>query len=121
MLTAAPKRSHKKKSGPRKRREYPPFEQRFWAKVLKTPSCWLWQGATAGRGYGVFGTNRDGLMYAHRFSYELHCGPIGDGLVILHTCDTPNCVNPVHLVAGTQRENVLDMIKKGRRRLAKKI
>lgn len=79
-------------------------EDLFWKYVsMDNPSgCWLWIGGTNGR-YGRF--CRD--IYAHRFSYEMHYGPIPEGLEIDHLCVVPLCVNPNHLEAVTQRENNL--------------
>lgn len=86
--------------------------ERFNAKVLKTDTCWLWQGTKA-KGYGRL--NIDGKrVYAHRFSYSVSKGILEPSQVIMHTCDNPSCVNPDHLVQGTQKDNVLDMINKGR-------
>jgi hypothetical protein len=81
--------------------------ERFWAKVDKTESCWLWTASCNGGGYGMF---RDAVMErradAHRFSYEFHVGAIPAGLVLDHLCRNRNCVNPEHLEAVTQRVNV---------------
>ncbi len=69
--------------------------------------CWLWTGARAsGTGYAHFGLAGGRTLSAHRFSYEHHIGPIPDGLVIDHLCRVRHCVNPDHLEAVTQAENV---------------
>src|SRR5437660_9953734 len=73
--------------------------------------CWNWKGTTR-NGYGQLGFH--GMKAAHRLSYELFVGPIPHGLVIMHLCDNRSCVNPEHLIAATQKENVHDQIKKGR-------
>jgi hypothetical protein len=95
----------------------PSVVARFWSKVDKTSNpngCWIW---TAGKsrlnGYGQFfvaGRNHS----SHRSAYEIQYGPIPDGLLVLHRCDTPACVNPVHLFLGTQQDNMTDMVQKGR-------
>jgi DNA invertase Pin-like site-specific DNA recombinase len=54
---------------------------------------------------------------AHRVSYETNVGPIPAGHVIRHTCDNPPCINPAHLVTGTQRDNEQDKTDRGRRPL----
>lgn len=80
-------------------------EARFWSKVDKTPTCWLFTGALAG-GYGRFYL-AGGLVPAHRYAYELLVGPIPEGLQLDHLCRVRNCVNPGHLEPVTQRENLL--------------
>jgi len=81
---------------------------------LNTP-CHEWVGATAGRGYGqicIEGSN----YLAHRVAYELFVEPIPEGLLVMHMCDNPPCINPKHLFLGTHKDNVADMIRKGRDR-----
>ena len=89
------------------------YIERFNQKVKKTGTCWLWTGALNSKGYGSMSYNGKGTS-AHRLSYILHKGEIPDGLIICHTCDTPKCVNPDHLWAGTPSENMKDMFAKDR-------
>lgn len=85
-----------------------PAEVRFWRYVIKQPDgCWLFTKVWAG-GYGYFKRSTWRPVRAHRFSWELHNGPIPKGLYILHKCDKPACVNPDHLYAGTQKDNMRD-------------
>jgi hypothetical protein len=90
-----------------------PLLERFWAKVVKTETCWLWGGSAIPRRYGILWENKK-PVFAHRFSYELHYGPIPDGLWCLHHCDTPSCVRPEHLFLGTNSDNMRDAGAKGR-------
>jgi len=69
--------------------------QRFWAKVDKTSSCWIWTGAKK-LGYGVFRLNNEAHL-AHRVSYEWARGLITNGFEVDHTCFNKDCVNPGHL------------------------
>jgi DNA-directed RNA polymerase specialized sigma subunit len=55
------------------------------------------------------------MVLAHRWVFERERGPIPAGLLVLHSCDQPACVNPLHLRIGTQRENVEDAARRGRR------
>lgn len=91
-------------------------EQRFNKKYLinEDTDCWEWQNATNNIGYGMFRWSSGKMRTAHRASYELHIGPIPEGLVVCHTCDNPKCVNPEHLWTGTMKDNAQDMIAKGR-------
>lgn len=92
-------------------------KDRFWNKVKKGPepsSCHLWNGAKDSSGYGI--VTIDGKNHAaHRLSYEWANGrKIPKGYVLLHNCDTANCVNDKHLSLGTQDENVKDRVSKNR-------
>lgn len=89
-------------------------EKRFWAKVNKTDTCWLWTAAKANKGYGAFGPEPGKVVKAHRYSWEMANGPITDGMCVLHKCDVPACVNPDHLFLGTKADNNRDMHEKGR-------
>lgn len=65
-------------------------------------------------GYGRFNVDRGKKEYAHRFMYEMLCGPIPIDKIVLHTCDNPICCNPSHLRIGTHRDNSDDKVKKDR-------
>jgi hypothetical protein len=97
------------------------FADRFWARVEKTDTCWLWIGARGGEGdrYGVVDSETVPLnsRYVHRVAWELVCGPIPPGLCVCHACDQPLCVRPDHLFIGTQLDNMRDMFRKGRNRV----
>jgi hypothetical protein len=84
-------------------------EQRFWAKVEKTDSCWLWTASiNRGTGYGQFGLTHGNMVQSHRYSYELANGPIAPGLDVHHTCHVRRCVRPEHLRATSRAENLAE-------------
>ena len=84
---------------------------RFWRNVKKTKKCWLWKGYKV-TGYGCLYPRKKGML-AHRFSYELHFGKIPKGMLVLHQCDNPPCVNPEHLKAGTYSQNLQEAYDRG--------
>src|SRR5688572_12628987 len=81
--------------------------------VCPDTGCWMWSKGVDHWGYGK---KRHGkkMAFAHRISYEAHNGTVWDDMVIMHTCDTPACVNPEHLVQGTNKDNARDASAKGR-------
>lgn len=112
-------------------RTYPPRRDRrsmpdiFWSRVRKSDAedaCWGWSKKTYGFGYANFSyrvSGSDGrpkqiYISAHRASWEIHFGPVPDGLFVLHSCDNPSCTNPNHLFLGTQLDNMRDRHQKGR-------
>ena len=90
------------------------FLKKFWGRVDRSGGCWLWTGPRFNHGYGMvtFGGIRNGL--AHRVSFLIHNDQIPEGMWVLHRCDNRLCVNPAHLYAGTQQDNMRDMIERRR-------
>jgi len=99
------------------------IEKAFWEKVNigGVHDCWEWTGSKTtvhhGEPYGIFRVHSKPIL-AHRFSYQLHFGPIPEGIQILHDCDNPLCINPKHLFEGTHTDNMRDMFLKGRNKCA---
>lgn len=79
-------------------------DEKFWSKVEKTDTCWLWTGPRLPNGYGRLWLNGR-LRTVHRLAWELARGPIPDGLVIDHACRVRNCVNPDHMEVVTGGDN----------------
>jgi len=93
--------------------------QRLWPHVDRSggaAACWPWLGETNQKGYGRITMNKTPRvrLLAHRVAWEIANGPVPSGLWVLHHCDHPGCCNPRHLWLGTNRDNVLDMWRKGR-------
>ncbi len=86
---------------------------RFWSRVDATGECWLWTGALDRDGYGRFWTG-DAHTGAHRWACASTGTFIPEGHVVRHMCHNPACVNPAHLVVGTQAQNVQDRQDAGR-------
>jgi hypothetical protein len=90
---------------------------RFYSKVgpERPDGCRDWNGSFDGQSYGRFKARPHPMpIRAHRIAYFLHYGVDPYPLRICHTCDRPSCVEPSHLWAGTDADNVADKVKKGR-------
>lgn len=82
-------------------------------KINKNTDCWEWKGTLINKGYGWLRCNKRRWL-AHRLSYIINNGEIPKDKEILHICDNRKCINPKHLRLGTRKDNIQDMIKKGR-------
>jgi len=90
--------------------------ERFFSKVNKTETCWLWTGSCFNNNHGQFSYDGKPVL-AHRFSWLLAGHTIPEGLCVCHAphsiCGHKNCVNPQHLRVGTHTENMRDKIADG--------
>lgn len=93
-----------------------PMIDRFYQYVqVLGNSCWEWTAHTDKWGYGTLWNNDiQDMERAHRFSYRYFIGPIPEGMLLLHSCDNPWCVNPEHVFPGTDARNAQDMVQRGR-------
>jgi hypothetical protein len=87
--------------------------EKIFARAVDVGECWEWTGAKNEKGYGRIQTHTKALAYTHRVVAAAMGMEIADKQVC-HSCDNPSCVRPDHLFVGTNRDNVLDMISKGR-------
>lgn len=100
------------------------IERRFFPRVNKNGPvikpdlgpCWEWTASLDANGYGQLSSGKRPAipLKAHRISWEIYRGPIPDGMCVLHSCDNPKCANPSHLRLGTQTENMVDKVERGR-------
>jgi len=80
------------------------LQERFWKKVDKTDTCWLWTKGKNPKGYGSFWyVDRD--RGAHRVAYEWAHGPIPEGMLLDHKCHVRHCVRPSHMRLATNKQN----------------
>lgn len=86
------------------------MDSRFWDKVTKTDTCWLWNASKNSDGYGNF-WNGSSIVRAHKYSWLLANNIIPENHVIRHKCKNKHCINPEHLETGTQKENSLDRLR----------
>ncbi len=84
-----------------------------WSQPEPNSGCLLWLGAPVRDGYGQLSVNGR-LIRAHRLAWEVAHGPVHPNLCVLHSCDTPACINPAHLFVGTRLDNARDRKAKGR-------
>lgn len=92
---------------------------RLCAMSIPVPECgcWIWLGHLSHKGYGLYGamdSTGAKTARAHRLSWYAHHGEIPEGMLVLHRCDVPSCINPDHLFLGTHEDNMRDMVAKGR-------
>jgi Ni/Co efflux regulator RcnB len=97
---------------------------KFWSRVdiQGERECWLWRGEIDKSGYGRFGTRVNGaqIALAHVFSLTIATQEVANGRFAIHHCDTPACVNPLHLRWGTHEDNMRDMKTRGRSTVGEK-
>ena len=78
--------------------------------------CWICNSHSRTKGGRPHKKHKGKFSYISHIVYEKYKGEIPAGLFVLHTCDTPACINPDHLFLGTQKDNITDCINKNRAR-----
>ena len=90
---------------------------KIYSRVIILPDmeCHLWDGPVTKKGYG-----KEWITRLYNYPARIHValwkhwhGPIEEGLQVRHKCDVNNCVNPLHLLLGTNRDNINDKITRG--------
>ena len=89
---------------------------RFWSKVTvgERKDCWDWNASKATSGYGRFKVASHTILHANRVALALHLGKDPKDMMVLHSCDRPECCNPFHLRLGTAQDNMDDRLARGR-------
>lgn len=87
---------------------------RLWNRTDRSSGCWIWTGCVDGSGYGLISLNGK-MVKTHRLSWVLSNGQIPEGLFVCHHCDNRKCINPDHLFIGTNKDNMQDKVRKGRK------
>jgi len=82
------------------------LEERFWSKVNKTDTCWLWTAGRDKRGYGRFRNAEGKVERAHAVAYKMLVGPVPPKHEVDHRCHNKACVRPDHLRAATRKQNM---------------
>ena len=100
-------------------RRWTEIQVRFWSRVDRTETCWVWIGGRQKRAdgslwYGVFCIGHGKSYLAHHVAWIAENGAVPDGLVLRHSCDNPACVRSAHIEPGTQAQNLEDMRVRGR-------
>ena len=91
------------------------FWDRVYSFAVRDGECLMFHGCLNEDGYGRINGEFGKLVFVHRAVWERDNGLIPSGHVVMHSCDRPACIEPSHLRLGTQRENIADMDRKGRR------
>lgn len=99
----------------------PSIEDKFAEYVIRSDEgCWPWSGPKDKDGYGVF--FYEGKQYrAPPFALKLDGRPVPKGMMACHHCDNPICIRPTHLYPGTSKQNIADMMSRGRGNHGKKL
>lgn len=88
--------------------------ERILKKIIYEGSCWIWSGAINTDGYPRLYRNGNGNIKGHRYVYESLKGEIPKDFVVRHVCDNILCLNPDHLIIGTQLDNIKDRVERKR-------